>query len=56
MDTSIAGTPVQFPVEFTEVLNLNNWIRNAIRIHIANDGTIEDKDVMNLSMKPKPIA
>jgi len=56
MDTSTASTPFQFLVEFTEVLNLNNWIRNAIRTHIANGGTIEDKDVVHLSMKPKPIA
>jgi hypothetical protein len=35
MDTSTAGTPVQFLVEFTEVLNLSNWIQNAIRTHIA---------------------
>jgi hypothetical protein len=56
MDTSIAGTLVQFPIELTEVLNLSSWIRNVIRTHIANGATIEDKDVVHLSMKPKPIA
>ncbi len=35
---------------------MSNWIQNAIRTHIANGSTIEDKDVMHLSMKPKPIA
>ncbi len=56
IDTSTAGTPVQFPVELIEVLNLSSWIRNAIRTHIADGGTIEDKDVLHLSMKPKPFA
>jgi hypothetical protein len=37
-------------------VNLNNWIRNAIQTHIIDGGTIEDKDVVHLSMKPKPIA
>jgi hypothetical protein len=44
MDISTVSTPFQFPVEFTKVLNLNSWIRNAIQTHIANGGTIEDKD------------
>ncbi len=52
MDTSTASTLVQFPIELTEVLNLSSWIRNAIRTHIANGSTIEDKDVVHLSMKP----
>jgi hypothetical protein len=56
IDTSTAGTLVQFPIELTKVLNLSNWIRNAIRTHIADGGTIEDKDVLHLSMKPKPFA
>ncbi len=56
MDTSTTGTLVQFSVELTEVLNLSIWIQNVIRTHIANGGIIEDKDVMHLFMKPKPIA
>jgi len=56
MDTSTAGTLVQFPFELIEVLNLSSWIQNAIRTHIADGGTIENKDVVHLSMKPKPIA
>ncbi len=54
MDTLTTGTPVQFPIEHTEVLNLSNWIQNAT--HIANGITIKDKDVVHLSMKLKPIA
>ncbi len=26
IDTSTVGTPIQFPVELTEVLNLSSWI------------------------------
>jgi hypothetical protein len=56
-DHPITGhTPVQFPVELIEVFNLSNWIRNAIRTYIANGGTIKNKDVMHLLMKPKSIA
>jgi hypothetical protein len=47
-----ARGPIKYPVELVEVQELAEWVREAVRTHMANGNVLDEMDAYHLSIKP----
>jgi hypothetical protein len=46
------GGPMKYPVNLAEVQELAEWVREAVRTHMANGNVLDEMDAYHLSSKP----
>ncbi len=46
------GGPIKYPVELAEMQELAEWVREAVRTHMANGNVLDEMDAYHLSIKP----
>jgi hypothetical protein len=46
------GGPIKYPVELAKVQELAEWVREAVRTHMANGNVLDEMDAYHLSIKP----
>ncbi len=44
--------PIKYPVKLAEVQELAEWVREAVRTHMANGNVLDEMDAYHLLIKP----